>query len=245
MPSNAQILHPLLPGAEPSRDASRHTSHVVPRELRNRWVIIAVVGLLSVSLSGCYRQQQAQAMADAYYLNPAKDLHDLGRVALVELKDASGHEDIARAATQALFLELQKKQIFSLSRIGRDDPAWKTLQDSLDSRFTMQTLLDMRQTLRCNALMVGAVTEYRPYPRLAIGLRMKLIDLVDGRLLWGVEQVWDTTDRSVQRRIGAYARSELRSGGGPAPEELVMLSSLELIKFAACEVAQTLDAGKR
>jgi hypothetical protein len=210
-----------------------------------RWAILTAAGLLSVSLCGCYRHQQAHAMADAYYLNPNRNLRDLGRVTLVELNDATGHPEIARQASQALFLELQKKQVFGLSSIGRDDPAWAVLQESLDSRRTMQTLLAMRENLKCNGLLVGTVTEYRPYPRLAIGLRIKLLDLTDGRLLWGVEQVWDTTDRSLQQRIRAYSHSELRSGTGPAPEELVMLSPLEFVKFAACEVALTLDTGKK
>jgi hypothetical protein len=207
--------------------------------------IAAAACLLSISVCGCYQHQRAEAMADAYYLNPNKNLRDLGRVTLVELNDASGHPEIAHAATQALFIELQKEQVFGVSSIGRDDPAWPVLQESLDSRHPARTLLAMRESLKCNALLVGTVTEYRPYPRLAIGLRIKLLDLTDGSLLWGVEQVWDSTDRSVQRRIGVYANSELRSGAGPVPEELVTLSPLEFVKFAACEVAQTLNILKR
>lgn len=210
-----------------------------------RWLIVAVTGLLSLSLAGCYRDQQAKAMANAYYLDPGKNLHDLGRVVFVELSDTTDHPDIAQAATHALYLELQKRQIFGLSSVNRDDPVWGVLQGSLDSRFAMQTLQGMRESLKCNGLLVGTVTEYRPYPRLAIGLRLKLIDLMDGRLLWGVEQVWDTTDRGLQQRIRAYTRSELRSGGSPAPEELVMLSPLEFVKFAACEVALTLNTDKK
>jgi hypothetical protein len=199
------------------------------------------VALLLVTLGGCTPYPQSEAMADSYYLNPRKDLRDLGRVALVELDNASDYPDISRDATRALFLELQKKQIFGMASVSRDDPVWPTLQQSFDSLHTVQALGAMRENLRSNGLLLGTVTEYRPYPRMSIGLRIKLIDLTDGQLLWGVEQVWDSTDLNVQRRIRAYAHSRLRYATGPTPEELVTLSSLEFLKFAACEVAQTLD----
>ena len=232
MPGNAQSDRRAIARRHPGSPRWPHTR-----------LILAVVGagLLLGPLGGCYRYPQTEAMANSYYVNPGKNLRDVGRVTLVELDGPANYSDIAPAATQALFLELQKKQIFGVTCVGRDDPAWAALQKSVDSGQTMQVLLSMRENLRSNALLVGAVTEYRPYPRLAIGLRLQLQDLTDGRLIWGVEQVWDTTDRDVQRRIRAYARSQLRYGPGPEPEELVMLSSLEFVKFAACEVAQTLD----
>ena len=201
------------------------------------------VGLLLALLCGC-RSSSPDTMANAYYLTKYEDLRDLGQVALVELDNASAYPEISRDVTKALFLALQKKQVFSVTTVGRDNPAWRALQENLDSHQAMQALLAIREDLKVNGLLVGTVTEYRPYPRLAIGLRLRLLDLTDGRLLWGVDQVWDSTDRDVQRRIRIYFRRELRSGSGTSPlsEELVTVSPLEFVKFATHEVAQTLDA---
>lgn len=184
-------------------------------------------------------------MADSYYLNANKDLRELGRVTLVELDNTSNSPDISRDVTKALFLELQKKQVFSVATVGRKDPAWQALQENLDSPQAMQALLLIREKFKSNGLLVGTITEYRPYPRLAIGLRLKLIDLADGQLLWGVEQVWDSTDRNVQKRMQAYYRKDRRSDANPLPEELVAVSPLEFIRFAAYEIAQTLDGRKK
>jgi hypothetical protein len=185
-------------------------------------------------------------MANAYYLNNYEALRDLGQVALVELDNTSTYPEISRDVTKALFLALQKKQVFSVTMVGRDDPAWRALQENLNSHQAMQALPAIRENFKVDGLLVGAVTEYRPYPRLAIGLRLKLLDLTDGQLLWGVDQVWDSTDRSVQKRIRAYFRKELRSASGTSPlsQELVVISPLEFVKFAAHEVAQTLNAKK-
>jgi len=203
-------------------------------------------GLLLVLLCGC-RSSSRDTMANAYYLNCAEDLQDLGQVALVELDNASTYPEISRDVTKVLFLELQKKQVFSVTNVGRDDPAWRALQENLNSHQAMQALLAIRENFKVNGLLVGMVTEYRPYPRLAIGLRLKLLDLTDGQLLWGVDQVWDSTDRNVQKRIQAYFRKERRSGSGTSPlsQELVVVSPLEFVKFATHEVAQTLDGRKK
>ena len=203
-------------------------------------------GLLLALLCGCESSSRG-TMAGSYYLNRYEDLRELGRVTLAELDNASTYPEISRNTTMTLFLELQKKQVFSVTTVGRDDPAWRALQENLDSPQAMQALLAIRENCKCNGLLVGTVTEYRPYPRLAVGLRLKLLDLTDGQLLWGVEQVWDSTDRNVQKRIRAYFHKEIRSGSSasPLPQELVGVSSLEFVKFAAYEVAQTLDGRKK
>lgn len=201
-------------------------------------------GLVLGMLCGCGSSDR-DTMANAYYLNSQENVRELGRVTLVELDNMSNYPAISVDMSRALFLELQKKQVFSVATIARDDPAWHPLQENLDTLQAMQALLQMRERLRCNGLLVGTITEYRSYPRLAIGLRLKLLDLSNGQILWGVEQVWDSTDRNLQKRMQAYFRKQRRSGSNPLPEQLVGVSSLEFAKFAAYEVAQTLDGKKK
>jgi hypothetical protein len=204
---------------------------------------LAAAAMVSL-IGGCGTTVQDDAMANSYYLSPRKDLRDLGRVALVEVGNLSDHPGISRDATKALFLELQKKHLFGLVCIGQDDPAWQMLQANPDPGKMMQAMLAIREGRKCDGLLIGTVTEYQPYPRLVIGLHLKLLDLTDGHVLWGVEQIWDSMDKGVRKRVHAYSQSELRSGSAAVPEELVPVSSLEFMKFAACEVAQTLDGAK-
>ena len=103
----------------------------------------------------------------------------------------------------------------------------------------MRQLVALRETLRSNGLLLGTITQYQPYPHMVIGLRLKLLDLTDGQLIWGMEQVWDSTDKSIQKRIKRYFKEQLRSGHAPLNEELVVVSSLNFCKFVAYEVATT------
>ena len=210
------------------------------RAIRRASLLLAAMGLL-VLAGGCEGPLNGNGMSNSYYLNPYKDLSTLGRVALVELDDNSGYPTISADVTRALFVALQKKQMFGVTIVPHDDPEWRGLQENLDSLQGLKNLLTMRETLKCNGLLVGTITEYQPYPRMVIGLRLKLLDLTDGQLLWGLEQVWDTADHSIEKRISHYFKDELHSGVAALREELVLVSSLKFVKFVAYEVAQTLD----
>jgi len=184
-------------------------------------------------------------MANSYYINPHKNLRTIGRVALVELDNNSGYPNISADLTGALFAAIQKQHLFGVTIIHQDDPDWRGLQDNLDSLQALKKLLAMRDTLNCNALLVGTITQYQPYPRMVLGLRLKMHDLTDGQLLWGLEQVWDSADGNIQKRIKDYFKSEQRSGLAPVQEQLIMISSLQFGKFIAFEVAETLNLEKR
>jgi len=198
--------------------------------------------LLPAVLSGCrnyYYKTPAEAAA-YYYLNPTKNLTSVGRVALVELDNDSSYPQISTDVTEALFQSLQKKQVFGLTIVRQQEPSWRSLQLNLDSTYTLAQLSAIREALKCNAILVGTITQYRPYPHTVIGLRLKLLDLTDGQLLWALEQVWDSGDKTTEYRIKQYFEHQKRSGFAPLREELVAVSSLEFVKFVTYEVAETL-----
>jgi hypothetical protein len=201
------------------------------------WGIILL--LLIVILSGCRTHSASAPVSDYYYLNPNNKLITIGRVAIVELDNDSSYPQISGDVTQALYQALQKRQIFGLTVIRQNDPSWRSLQLDRDSTYTLEQLLAIREALKCDGLLLGAVTEYRPYPHMAIGMRMRLLDLRDGQLQWALEQVWDSADKTTEKRIKSYFKSEKRSGFAPLHEKLAAVSPIEFIKFVSYEVAGT------
>jgi len=197
--------------------------------------------LLPILLSGCGSSAAHKTAANYYYLNPNKDLSAIGRSALVELANDSAFPQVSTDVTEALFQALQKRQVFGLTLIRQSDPAWRGLQMDLSSAYSLEQLSAMRKTLNCEAVLVGAVTGFEPFPHLTIGLRLKLIDLTDGQLLWALEQIWDTTDKTTRRRVKSYYKDRLLPGFETAQERLGTVSSLRFLKFVAYETAQTLQ----
>ena len=97
----------------------------------------------------------------------------------------------------------------------------------------------IRETLKCNGVLIGTITEFRPYPHMVIGLRLKLLDLRDGSLLWALEQIWDIDDKKTEYRINNYYQSQKRMDSVSLMDHLVSVSPLEFIKFVSYEVAGT------
>ena len=217
-------------------------------------VQLAILLLLPVLLTGCRSYRAAGPAANYYYLNSDEDLSAIGRVALVELDNESPYPQVSAGVTEALFQALQKKQIFSLTVVRQDCPAWHSLQLDVHSglqtqnggfasspTYGLEQLSTIRKTLNCDGILTGTITGYQPYPHMAIGLRLKLIGLKDGRLLWALEQIWDTADKTTEHRIKNYFQCQMRSGFAPLRENLVAVSSLRFIDFVAYEVAETLQ----
>ncbi len=224
----------------PEKQCKNQKSEVRSQKTKGMCFLFSVFCLMV--LSGCRFHTASMPKADCYYLNPDKALCTVGRVAIIELDNDSGLPQISACLTEALFLALQKKQIFGLTMVCQDEPAWRSLQLDLDSTCSLEQLLAIRKTLKCDAVLVGTITQYKPFPHMAIGLRMRLLDLKDGQLLWALEQVWDAADKTTESRIRNYLQSQMRSGLAPLREQLVVVSPLEFIKFVAYEVSETLQS---
>ena len=217
---------------------TRYSRRSVRAASRKSWGMTFL--LLAVLLSGCRTHSVSAPVSDYYYINPNKKLTDVGRVAIIELDNDSSYPQISTDITASLYQALLKKQVFGLTLVRQNDPSWRSLQMQRDSTYTLEQIMAIREALKCDGILLGTVTEFRPYPHMAVGLRLKLLDLRDGQLLWALEQIWDSADKTTEKRIKSYFKSEKRSGFAPLHEELAAVSPLEFIKFVNYEVAGTL-----
>jgi len=203
--------------------------------------ITAMVFLL-VYLSGCnvYNETPPGSYTQ-YYSNPSKKLGNIGRIAIVELKNNSSYPAISEDVSKSLFQTLQKKQAFGLTVVHQNDSQWRSLQVDLDSAYTLEQLVSVEKTLKCDAILTGTVTEYQPYPHMIMGLQLKMVDLKDGQLIWALEQIWDSADKTTEYRIKNYFKCHIRSGFAPLREDLVSVSPLTFIDFVCYEVGETIE----
>lgn len=213
------------------------TRKFLPVSLKSWGIILFLSAAL---LSGCRTQSIPSApAANYYYRNPDKYLTNIGRVAIIELDNDSSYPQISTDISGSLYQSLQKRQVFGLTLIRLNDPSWRSLQIQHDSAYTLEKLLAIRDTLKCDGILLGTVTEYRPFPHMAVGLRLKLLDLRDGQLVWALEQVWDSADKATEKRTRDYFKSEKREGFAPLNEKLAAVSPIEFLKFVSYEVART------
>lgn len=214
----------------------------------SRFILLLLLPLL---LSACQYHRVNPPMPEYYYLNQDKDVSTVGRTALVELNNSSGYPQILADVTEALFQAIQKRQRFGLAIVRQNNPAWRSLQTTLNAGDQTQSLTvpptystdqlnTIRKALKCDALLLGTITQFKPYPHMVIGLRMQLLDLRDGQLLWALDQIWDSSDKTTEYRIKNYFQYQMKTESAPLREQLIAVSPLEFIKFVAFEVAATL-----
>jgi hypothetical protein len=170
----------------------------------------------------------------------SKNLSAIKNVYLVELQNKTMYPQISEDITESLHQSLQKKQWFNLSLLKQTDATWEALEVKPDSAYTLEQLLAARKLLGTDALLMGTVTSYSPYPRMAMGLQLKLVDLRTGQVVWAIQQIWDTADKATQQRIKKYFDQQLRSDFSPIGEQLATLSPINFIKFITYEVTETM-----
>ena len=194
-------------------------------------------------LGGCLDGPEPPEPRVRHHLSSARDVRSLGRVMLVELEHDDAHTKMAREMTTALYGALQSRGLFHVSTVRKDDPICRGMPLDKEEPLTLEELSELRKRLRCVAVLLGRIRAYSPHPRMRTGLYLSLLDLRDGKVVWGVDHVWDTTDGTTQERIKVFYREKLGESYGPADWKLATMSPKHFAKFVAEETAGTLPSG--
>jgi hypothetical protein len=195
---------------------------------------------VSIVLGGCRVTEPVTMPSGHYYLNPTARFSEVGKVAVLELDNRTSNLQQGQDLSQALTDELGKKHLFSIRLIHREDSAWQ--QNDLDAinRYTHQQLSEIRETVGADAIVYGSINRYSSYPHLLVGLHLKMVDLRDARILWALEEVWDSSDKSTQQRIQQFFATQMRSGYEPLNWKILETSPRYFNKFVVYEVSRTL-----
>jgi hypothetical protein len=212
---------------------------VKPRRSR---IPILAAALAAVLAAGCGSNQARLRVG--HYLDPAGGVLRTSRIAFVPLVNGTDFPGVEEGMTTELLQALQTRRLFRVSLAPPASDTGNPWCRPSGQAITLRELADMRKAFRCDAVLVGTVTAFRPYPHLQGGLYLRLVDLRDGRLLWAVDHTWDASDRRTQQRIGDYYRRSVESGDSPLQWRIALVSSRAFQKFIAQEVAETLPDGE-
>lgn len=201
-------------------------------------MLAALAGLAG----GCGPEKEPPRAEIGYYVASREAVVCLNRVAFIELSNDGCAPPVAQDMTQALYQAVGHKQLFHIEVLPRTAPQCEALPMDAQRVFSLQDLAQMREVLKVDAVLLGGVTRFQQYPRSQMGLYLRLIDLRDGKLAWGVDHIWDSTDKATEERIKGFFKTEMRSGYDPAAYRMVLMGPHFFQKFVAYEVAQTLPS---
>jgi hypothetical protein len=191
-------------------------------------------------LFGCGAEGQHPA-AVGHYLHSPPAVSRLNRVVFVELSDSSGGDAaFAETMTDAVCRAIRDRKLFHVDVLRQSEPVCRVLPLEKRDAYTYRDLMEMRQRLNCDAVLFGCVDRFEPYPHMEAGIYLRLLDLTRGRLVWGVDHVWDTGQKSVERRLRDFYYATAGSEQEPAEWRLALMSPRAFCRFVAFEIARTL-----
>ena len=215
------------------------------RKTRNGLLLLVLL-FAAAAAGGCAsRGDKKVPAAINHHLSSRKDLYSLQRVMFVALADDTGHPRIAEDTSIALHKKIQAQRLFHVDFVRPEEPICRDLPIDKRDALTVQELAQMRKDLRCDAILFGRITHFMSYPRMQMGLYMKLMDLKDGRLVWAVDHVWDMTDSETEDRAKHFFKHHLRNLYEPANENFLLMSPSAFEQFVAWETARTMFVPQR
>lgn len=209
-----------------------------------------VAGLLAGA--GCAEQPRARrALAQPY--QPA-NLHraaaslpaSLRRVAVLPLATPDGSSEAASAAAgmeTILLAELRKRAAFEVVPVSRDQlRLWTGRADWRREESLPADLLNrIQERTGSEGVLFSGISTYRPYPPLAVGWSLQLVDAATGASYWTVDEVFDAGSVEVIKSAQAYARAHMNQPALELDSTGVLSSPSRFGQYTAAAVVGTLQ----
>ena len=100
----------------------------------------------------------------------------------------------------------------------------------------------LRGALACDAVVFCRLTQYRAYPPLAVGWRLKLIETEEPHLLWSGDEVFDAREPGVAEAARRHARTQPVAAPSVADASTILVSPRRFAQYAARATFATLPA---
>jgi hypothetical protein len=252
------IPHGLAPQVKPTRNPGRSggsfaRGHVPPGRWRRLVRLAAFLGLAVCLNTGCVTRPTEDWLIGSAYR--PKNVYGgerplpLGfrRVAVLPLfLGESGAELEAGRATlePVLLAELGKTGRFEVMRVhARDLQNWTGHKDWSASDPLPPTLFSAaREKLNCDGVLFAELTQYRPYPPLAVGWKLKLAEARTGEILWAVDEVFDASQPAVENGARHYQLKSAQVANSLADSRFILVSPTAFGHYTAEAVFQTLPS---
>lgn len=206
----------------------------------NNAACIAAMLAAAWMLTGCQTPTKPATLSVNYYLAPPEKLSTVSTVAFVELFINGPASNIAVETTEELSVAMRQHRLFNVKVVRPSDPRYARVPTDCATQLDYTQIAQLHRELGCDAILIGTITTFQPYPRMRLGLQLRMLDLRTGETIWAVDQVWDGSEQRVEERIKKFYRCRMRDDFEPLGWRLALASPRAFEKFVAYETACTL-----
>src|SRR5687768_5760689 len=94
-------------------------------------------------------------------------------------------------------------------------------------------LMRLQGELGCDAVLFSQLHVFHPYPPLAVGWNLKLVDVANAQILWAADEVVDSAEPSVANGARRYQRAQERLPTRLADSRSILVSPTRFGHYAA------------
>jgi hypothetical protein len=98
----------------------------------------------------------------------------------------------------------------------------------------------LRENSGCDAVLFSRLTVFRAYPPLAVGWRIRLVDVQTRKTIWAADEVFDGGEAAVENGARRHQLTEDRSPWGAPNEWFVQNSPSKFGQYTAARLLATL-----
>jgi hypothetical protein len=145
------------------------------------------------------------------------------------------------ALQPVLFAELLGSARFEFVAVTPEQcRAWTGQPQWLASEQLPRELLDkIRSSTGCDALLFSQLTRYHPYPPVAVGWQLQLLSVEPLRVLWAVDELFDSGDSAVADAARGYYKKHWGGQIGADPQT-ILSSPRRFGQYTSAALVETL-----
>lgn len=110
----------------------------------------------------------------------------------------------------------------------------------LRGTYGLDDLVELSEQYGADAVLIGTVTDHRPYPPLRLGLKLEMISTQTGMVLWSADGLFDTNDRSTRSSLIQYHRNEVATSDSLMNWEVLLVSMDRFTRFVCNRIVDTI-----
>jgi len=140
--------------------------------------------------------------------------------------------------------ELTRKGRFEVVPVTRNTmkDLFGAYQFSSVSMLPDNLLTKIREESNADAILFIDITHFSPYKPLSVGIRAKLVDVRDGKILWAFDDLFDAGSPSVAYSATQFQRYHDRASYPLDTSSTILQSPRKFMKYVAFEVFKSLPS---
>ncbi len=155
--------------------------------------------VLATSVAGsCQLERPPEQKVINNYLADARDLANVRRIMVLPFGEDPGVATDCQQLRDTYISELQKLRRFEIVALPSEALEVEDLNRSArHGRTSTEAIVRLCNRYSLDGVLIGTVTSYRPYTPPVLGMRTQLVSVHSGAVVWAVDAIYDSSDRST------------------------------------------------